>query len=117
MSIERRHVGKRLSEMVIHRGSGLVWLAGQVADDASGDISAQTREVLASIDRLLAEAGSDKRKILSATIYLPDMGDFAAMNAVWESWVPAGDTPARATVQASLANAKYRVEIQVVAAL
>ena len=117
MTIERHHVGKRLSEMVIHRGSGLVFLAGQVASSDASDITTQTREVLASIDALLAEAGSDKRKILTATIYLPDMGDFAGMNAVWEAWVPAGDTPARATVQANLANARYRVEISIVAAL
>ena len=117
MSIERRHVGKRLSDLVIHRASGLCWLAGQVADDAKADLATQTQQVLASIDRLLAEAGSDKTKIASATIYLPDMGDFAAMNAVWESWVVAGSTPARATVQAKLAGGEYRVEIQVVASL
>ncbi|HEX4883740.1 MAG TPA: RidA family protein [Casimicrobiaceae bacterium] len=117
MPLERRHVGKRLSELVIHRAAGLCWLAGQVADDPSADITGQTKQVLAQIDRLLAEAGSDKTKIASATIYLPDMGDFAAMNAVWESWVVAGSTPARATVQAKLAGAEYRIEIQVVASL
>ena len=90
---------------------------GQVADDSKADLAGQTRSVLAQIDRLLAEAGSDKTKILSATIYLPSMSDFAAMNAVWEAWVPAGQTPARATVEAKLANADYKVEIQVVAAL
>ncbi|MDH4180363.1 MAG: RidA family protein [Betaproteobacteria bacterium] len=117
MTLERRHVGKRLSELVIHRASGLCWLAGQVADDPKADVTGQTRQVLAQIDRLLAEAGSDKTKIASATIYLPDMADFAAMNAVWEAWVPAGATPARATVQAKLAGPDYRIEIQVVAAL
>jgi enamine deaminase RidA (YjgF/YER057c/UK114 family) len=117
MNIERRHVGKRLSELVIHRGTGLAYLAGQVANDPKADITGQTRQVLAQIDVLLAEAGSDKTKILSATIYLPDMADFGAMNAVWESWVVAGQTPARATVQAKLAAPDYRVEIQVVAAL
>jgi enamine deaminase RidA (YjgF/YER057c/UK114 family) len=117
MTLERRHVGKRLSEIVVHRGAGLCWLAGQVADDASVDITGQTRQVLDQIDRLLAEVGSDKTKIASATIYLPDMGDFAAMNAVWEAWVVAGATPARATVQAKLAGPEYRIEIQVVAAL
>jgi enamine deaminase RidA (YjgF/YER057c/UK114 family) len=117
MTLERRHVGKRLSELVIHRASGLCWLAGQVADDPKSDVTGQTRQVLAQIDRLLAEAGSDKTKIASATIYLPDMADFAAMNAVWEAWVPAGATPARATVQAKLAGPDYRIEIQVVAAL
>jgi enamine deaminase RidA (YjgF/YER057c/UK114 family) len=117
MTVERRHVGKRLSELVIHRAAGLCWLAGQVADDAKADITGQTRQVLAAIDRLLAEAGSDKTKIVSATIYLPSMGDFALMNAVWETWVPAGQTPARATVEAKLAHADYKVEIQIVAAL
>jgi enamine deaminase RidA (YjgF/YER057c/UK114 family) len=117
MTVERRHVGKRLSELVIHRPSGLCWLAGVVAEDPKADLAAQTRSVLAQIDRLLAEAGSDKAKIVSATIYLPSMSDFAAMNVVWEAWVPAGQTPARATVEAKLANPDYKVEIQVVAAL
>jgi enamine deaminase RidA (YjgF/YER057c/UK114 family) len=117
MTIERRHVAKRLSELVIHRASGLVYLAGQVADDGHANITGQTQQVLANIDRLLAEAGSDKRKILSATIYLPDMSDFAAMNAVWEAWVAPGDAPARATVQAKLASPDYRIEISIVAAL
>ena len=118
MTLERRHVGKRLSELVIHRGAGLCWLAGQVADDPSANVTGQAQQVLAQIDRLLAEAGSDKTKIVSATIYLPDMGDFAAMNAVWEAWVVPGATPARATVQAAAGRVpQYRIEIQVVAAL
>ena len=117
MTIERRHVGKRLSKLVIHHGSGTAYLAGQVADDPTADVSGQTRQVLAQIDALLAEADSNKTKILSATIYLPDIADFAAMNAVWEEWVVPGQTPARATVEAKLASAKYRVEIQVIAAL
>ena len=116
MTIERKQVGKRLSGLVIHRASGTVYLAGQVPDDLTADISGQTRQVLAHIDALLAEAGTDKSKILSATIYLADMGDFAAMNAVWEDWVVPGQTPARATVEAKLAAPGYRVEIQVVAA-
>ena len=117
MKIERRHVGKRLSGLVIHRAAGTAYLAGQVADDPTADISGQTRQVLALIDSLLAEAGSDKTKILSATIFLPDMADFAAMNAVWEQWVAPGQTPARATVEAKLAAPEYRVEIQVIAAV
>jgi len=117
MTVERRHVGKRLSELVIHRASGLCWLAGQVADDAGADMESQTRQVLAQIDRLLAEAGSDKSRIVSATIYLPSMADFPILNAVWEGWVPAGQTPARATVEAKLARPELKVEIQVVAAL
>lgn len=114
MSIERLHVGPRLSEVAIHRG--VIYLAGQVADDPEQDATGQTRQVLASIDRLLAEAGSDKTRILQATIYIADMEDFGAMNAVWDAWVVAGHTPPRATVQALLAKADYRVEIKVVAA-
>ncbi len=117
MSIQRHHVGKRLSDMVVHRGGGTVYLAGQVAADPKADFATQTRQVLASIDRLLAEAGSDKAKILSATIFLPDMADFAAMNTIWEAWIPAGNTPARATVQAKLASPEYRIEIQAIAGL
>ena len=114
MSIQRYHVGKRLADMVVHGST--IYLAGQVAEDASADISGQAKQVLAQIDRLLGEAGSDKTKILSATIYLPDIGDFAAMNVVWEAWVPVGQTPARATVQAKLAAPAYKIEIQVIAA-
>ncbi|MBK7794048.1 MAG: RidA family protein [Betaproteobacteria bacterium] len=117
MTLERRHVGKRLSELVINRASGTIYLAGQVAADPKADITGQVQQVLAQIDALLAEAGSDKTHILSATIYLPDMNDFPALNAVWETWVVAGATPARATVQASLAAPEYKVEIQVVAAV
>ena len=117
MTIERRHVGKRLSELVINRASGTIYLAGQVAADPKADITGQVRQVLAQIDALLAEAGSDKSRLLSATIYLPDMADFPALNAVWETWVVPGATPARATVQANLAAPEYKVEIQVVAAV
>lgn len=116
VTIERRHVGKRLSECVINRASGTVYLAGQVADEPAADVTGQTQQVLAQIDDLLFEAGTDKSKILSATIYLPDIADFAAMNTVWEKWVVPGQTPARATVQAVLAAPQYKVEIQVVAA-
>jgi enamine deaminase RidA (YjgF/YER057c/UK114 family) len=117
MTIERRHVGKRLSELVINRASGTAYLAGQVARDPKADITGQTQQVLAQIDELLQEAGSDKSQLLSATIYLPDIADFAAMNVVWEKWVIAGATPARATVQAPLAGPDFKVEIQVVAAV
>ena len=102
---------------MIHRTSGTVYLSGQVPDDLSADVSGQTRQVLAHIDALLAEAGTDKSKVLSATIYLADMGDFSAMNAAWEDWVVPGQTPARATVEAKLVAPGYRVEIQVVAAI
>lgn len=114
MTIKRLHVGKRMSEAVIH--GGVVYLAGQVAADPSQDITGQTRQVLEAIDRLLAEADSDKTRILQAQIFLKDIADFAAMNAVWDAWVPQGHTPARATVQAPLATPKYLVEVKVVAA-
>ena len=119
MTIERRNVGKRLSDLVIYApppSGRLVYLAGQVAEVPKADITLQTRSVLAQIDRLLGEAGTDNTRILSATIYLADMSDYAAMNAVWDDWVPQGEAPARATVEAKLANPDYRVEIQIVAA-
>ena len=119
MTIERRNVGKRLSDLVIYApppGGRLIFLAGQVGEDRNADVTGQTQSVLAQIDRLLDEAGTDKTKILSATIYLAHMSDYAAMNAVWDAWVPQGEAPARATVEAKLANPAYRVEMQVVAA-
>ena len=112
--IQRLDTGPRMSQAVIHDRT--VYLAGQVADDPSQDVAGQTRQVLASIDRLLAEADADKTRILSATIYLADMGSFGQMNSVWDTWVPQGHTPARATVEAKLAAPAYKVEIQVVAA-
>ncbi|MCX8115474.1 MAG: RidA family protein, partial [Burkholderiaceae bacterium] len=115
MAIRRLHVGPRMSEVVIH--GGVVYLAGQIAEDASQDIGGQTRQVLAAIDALLAEAGTDKTRLLTAQIFLADMADFAAMNAVWDVWVPTGQTPARATVQAKLAKPEWKVEIVVSAAL
>lgn len=112
--IERLQPGPRMSQAVIHGDT--VYLAGQVADDTSADVTGQTRQILAAIDRLLAAAGTDRTKILSATVYLADIGTFAEMNAAWDAWVPAGHTPARATVEAKLAAAVYQVEIQVIAA-
>lgn len=113
MDITRIETGPRMSQAVVHNGT--VYLAGQVG---SGDsVTAQTADALASIDRLLAEVGSDKSRILSAGIYLPDMQTFGEMNAVWEAWVTPGATPARATVQATLATPDYLVEIVVVAAV
>ena len=115
MPIKRLHAGPRMSQAVIHGST--VYLAGQVADQAKGrSVGDQTREILAAIERLLAEAGSDKTKVLSATIYLVDMATFAEMNAVWEAWVPAGHAPARATVEAKLAAPAYAVEIACIAA-
>jgi enamine deaminase RidA (YjgF/YER057c/UK114 family) len=115
MTVQRQNVGKRLSEIVIH--NGVAYLAGEVPDDGTKDITGQTEEVLAKIEKLLKQAGSDKSKLLSAQIFLPDMKDFAAMNAVWERWVVAGQTPARATIEAKLANPAYKVEIMCIAAI
>jgi len=115
MTITRLHAGPRMSQAVIHGDT--VYLAGQVADQAKGkSVGEQTREILATVDRLLAEAGSDRTRILSATIYLADIGTFAEMNAEWDAWIPAGHTPARATVEAKLAAPAYTVEIACIAA-
>jgi enamine deaminase RidA (YjgF/YER057c/UK114 family) len=103
-----------MSQAVVHGNT--VYLAGQVADDTSADVAGQTRQILAAIDRLLAAAGTDKTRILSATVYLADVATFAQMNSAWDAWVPPGHTPARATVEAKLAAPEYRVEIQVIAA-
>jgi enamine deaminase RidA (YjgF/YER057c/UK114 family) len=114
-SIERLETGPRMSQAVIH--NGVVYLAGQVASDAPGaSVKEQTRNVLKHIDRLLADAGTDKTKLLSVTIWLADIRSFDDMNSVWDKWVPAGATPARATIEAKLATSAYAVEIGVVAA-
>jgi enamine deaminase RidA (YjgF/YER057c/UK114 family) len=115
MTIKRINVGKRLSEAVVHGNT--IYLAGEVPDDTSKDITGQTEEVLKKIDALLEKAGSDKSKLLSAQIFLPDMKDFAGMNVAWEKWVVPGQTPARATIEAKLANPAYKVEIMCIAAL
>ncbi len=115
MQITRLHVGKRLSEIAIHNGT--IYLAGQIAEDTTQDIEGQTREVLAHVDRLLQEVGSDKTCILMCQIYIADMANFAGMNAVYDEWVAAGHTPPRATVEAKLANPACLVEIVVTAAL
>jgi len=114
-SIKRFDVGPRISEMAVH--NGVVYLAGQIAEDATQDITGQTRQVLAAIDSLLARAGSDKSKILRAQVFLADLADFAAMNAVWEAWVVPGQTPPRATVQAALAKPLWKLEIVITAAV
>jgi enamine deaminase RidA (YjgF/YER057c/UK114 family) len=118
MSIERHDMGPRFSEMtVVDLGNAkLIYVAGQVAENTALDIGGQTREVLGFIDRLLARTGADKTHIVSARIYLASVGDYAAMNAVWDNWVPAGHAPARATVGAKLIRPEYRVEIEVTAA-
>lgn len=113
-TITRHHVGPRLSETAVYNGT--VYLAGQVPDDTAEDIRGQTAQVLAMVERLLAEAGSDKSRILSTQIFLADIGDITAMNEVWDAWIPAGNTPPRATVQAKMANAAYKIEIVVTAA-
>lgn len=112
--IQRFEVGPRLSELAVH--NGVAYLAGQVAEDTTQGITGQTRQVLAEIDALLARAGTDKSRILRAEIYIADMDDFAGMNQAWDEWVPAGHTPPRATVQASLARPEWKVEIVVTAA-
>ena len=112
--IRRLDVGPRMSQAVIHAGT--VYLAGQVADDPVPSVKSQTEQILAKIDRLLAEAGSDKSKILSATVWLTDIRRFDEMNEVWDAWVAAGEPPARATVEAALARPANLVEIMVVAA-
>jgi enamine deaminase RidA (YjgF/YER057c/UK114 family) len=114
MDIKRLHVGKSLSEVAIHNGT--VYLAGQIAEDTTQNISGQTREVLGHIDRLLAEAGSDKSQILMCHIFLADMKDFEGMNSVWNDWVSAGHAPPRATVEARLAKPEWLVEMAITAA-
>ena len=114
MSIQRLRIEKRFSEIVIHNGT--VYLAGQLADDYDGDIREQTRQTLANIDRFLAEAGSDKSQILSVTIYLKDMADYAGLNEVYDAWVAEGAAPARACVEAKLYDPRVLVEMTVVAA-
>jgi enamine deaminase RidA (YjgF/YER057c/UK114 family) len=113
MNIKRIQTGPRMSQAVIHNKT--VYLAGQVGSGAT--VTIQTRAILAEIDALLAEAHTDKSRLLSATIWLTDMATFAEMNNVWQSWVVEGETPARATVQSSrLASAEYKIEIAVIAA-
>ncbi len=113
--ITRIDAGPRMSQVVVHQG--VAYLAGQVPDDARADAGEQTRQVLAAIDALLAKAGTDKSRLLRAEVFLSDIGDFAAMNREWEAWVVPGHTPARATVQAALAKAEWKVEIVVTAAV
>ena len=116
MTIKRIGVGARMSKAVVHGNT--VYLAGQVAEVTKGaSVGEQTAEILGIIDALLAEAGTDKSKILSANIWLTDISTFAQMNAEWDKWVSAGNTPARATVEAKLAAPEYKVEIAVIAAI
>ena len=115
MTIQRIKPGPRMSGAVIHGNT--VYLAGQVANQSAGQsVTEQTKEILAIIDSLLAEAGTDKSKLLMVNIWLTDMSTFQEMNAVWDAWVSAGNTPARATVEAKLAAPAYNVGIMVIAA-
>jgi enamine deaminase RidA (YjgF/YER057c/UK114 family) len=113
--VRRIDPGPRMSEASVH--GGRVYLSGMIPEDTSLDVTGQVKQALAEIDALLRKGGSDKSRILSAVIWLADIGDFAAMNTVWDAWVAPGQAPARATVQARLNDPKMKVEIMVVAAL
>ncbi|MDT7952329.1 MAG: RidA family protein [Acetobacteraceae bacterium] len=113
--IERLDEEARVSGAVVHAGT--VYLAGQVADDPRADAEAQTADILRQIDQLLAKAGTDKTHLLSIQIFLADLADFAAMNRAWDAWLDPAHKPARATVQAKLADPAWRVEITGIAAL
>jgi enamine deaminase RidA (YjgF/YER057c/UK114 family) len=113
--IRRIDCGPRMSEAVVM--GNRIYCSGMIPEDTSLDIAGQVKQALGEIDSLLGKGGSDKTKILTATIWLADIGDFAAMNAVWDAWVVAGRTPARATVEAKLSDPRMKVEIMVVAAI
>ena len=115
MSIQRQEKKQRMSRIVIYNDT--VYLCGQVCKDATKDITKQTETMLEKVDSLLLQAGSDREHMLSATVYLRDMKDFAAMNEVWDAWVPEGHAPARACVEARMARAELLVEISVIAAV
>lgn len=115
MMIERHETSARMSRIVVHNNTA--YLCGQVAEDRNADITGQTETMLAKVDALLASIGSDRKHLLSATLYLKDMALFKDMNAVWDNWVPEGHAPARACVQASMASPELLVEISVVAAI
>ena len=113
--IQRLQPGPRLSAAVVH--GGIVYISGQVPETLNADVATQTREILAKIDRLLAEAGSDKGRLLNVNVWLADIITFDQMNQVWEAWLLPGQAPARATVEARIANPGYRVEIAAIAAV
>lgn len=114
MSIQRHGTTRRYSDAVVHNGT--IYLV-EVAQNTDADTAAQTADMLASVERTLAQVGSDKSHLLMATIYLADMADYDAMNAIWDNWLPEGCAPSRACVQARLAKPEYRVEIALTAAL
>jgi enamine deaminase RidA (YjgF/YER057c/UK114 family) len=115
MTIQRFQTNTRMSQAVI--ANGFVFLSGQVASDTAEDAAGQTRQILAKIDALLADAGTDKTHLVQATIWLADHKTFNEMNTVWDAWVPEGHAPTRACVESALAFPQYTVEIGVVAAL
>ena len=116
MPLKRYKTNKRMSQAVVHGNT--VYTAGQVAMNAGGEsITRQTQDILAEVDNLLSEAGTDKSKLVSATIWLTSMDDFAEMNGIWDAWVVLGKTPARAFVESKLAAPQFNVEIAVIAAL
>jgi enamine deaminase RidA (YjgF/YER057c/UK114 family) len=115
MQIKRYDSGQRMSQAVVY--GGFVFLAGQVADDTGQDVKGQAAQILAKIDRLLEKAGSDKTKVLSASIWLASHASYNDVNEVWDAWVPAGHAPARACVESKLAFPQYTVEIGVIAAV
>ena len=114
-TIKRVNVAKRLSDMAVF--NNVAYLAGQVADDVSQDVTGQTAQVLATIDKLLAEAGTDRTRILMAQIFVANMKEFDGMNKAWDAWVADGNAPPRATIEARLASPDYKVEIVVTAAI
>ena len=114
MTIERLETKQRMSRIVKH--NGVIYLCGQVCADATKDITAQTQTMLDKVDVLLEQSGSDREHILSATIYIKEMADFAKMNQVWDNWVPDGHAPARACVTANMAREALLVEITIIAA-
>jgi enamine deaminase RidA (YjgF/YER057c/UK114 family) len=114
MDIKRLSPGPRISGAVVHDGT--VYVAGTVASDPSADVKGQTQQILKRIDDLLAAAGTDKSKILSATVWLANMGSYAEMNAAWDAWLDKANPPARATVESRLASPQYLVEMACIAA-
>ena len=114
MTIERFGTTRRFSDAVVHNGTAYIV---EVPSNLDADISAQSENLLASVERLLQRVGSDKTRILQATIYLGNMQDYEAMNLIWDAWLPEGSAPVRACVEARLANPRYRIEIALTAAL
>lgn len=115
VTITRHDMGPRFSEMTVaHVGTAnFIYISGQVAENTALDISGQTREILKFIDRLLAKAGASKKDIVSARVFLASAGDYAALNAIWEDWIPLGHSPARAVIGAKLIDSEYKVEIEI----